>query len=73
MQGVRLFPNPVAIGLTPIPALSTGARGNAKPKPCSNCEGKGWSYVQTPVSNETQISCPILNEPSCRFHLLREH
>lgn len=28
----------------------SGARGNAKPKRCSKCEGNGWSYGNTPVS-----------------------
>ena len=29
---------------------STGAKGNAKPKPCVKCEGKGWTMVTTSVS-----------------------
>jgi DnaJ-class molecular chaperone len=28
---------------------SSGARGNAKPKECVNCEGKGWTFIQTQV------------------------
>jgi len=28
---------------------SSGARGNAKPKECVNCEGKGWAFMQTQV------------------------
>ncbi|KAJ7593544.1 hypothetical protein C8J56DRAFT_931326 [Mycena floridula] len=39
----------------------SGARGNAKPKECSSCEGKGWSYVQTPISSTqrgvTRVPC----------------
>ena len=31
---------------------STGAKGNAKPKPCVKCEGKGWTMVTTSVSME---------------------
>ncbi|EDR08435.1 uncharacterized protein LACBIDRAFT_159402, partial [Laccaria bicolor S238N-H82] len=29
----------------------SGARGNAKPKSCSTCEGKGWTYAQTQISS----------------------
>ncbi|KIK10107.1 hypothetical protein K443DRAFT_670736 [Laccaria amethystina LaAM-08-1] len=29
----------------------SGARGNAKPKSCSTCEGKGWTFVQTQISS----------------------
>lgn len=29
---------------------SSGAKGNAKPKPCVKCEGKGWTTVTTAVS-----------------------
>jgi DnaJ homolog subfamily A member 2 len=29
--------------------ISSGARGNAKPKECSNCEGHGFQYVQRSV------------------------
>ncbi|KAI0050442.1 DnaJ-domain-containing protein [Auriscalpium vulgare] len=28
----------------------TGARGNAKPKKCVSCEGKGWTHVQTQIA-----------------------
>ncbi|KAF8348870.1 hypothetical protein F5887DRAFT_948092 [Amanita rubescens] len=28
----------------------SGARGNAKPKPCSTCEGKGWTFTQTQIA-----------------------
>ncbi|KAF8623722.1 hypothetical protein AX17_007419 [Amanita inopinata Kibby_2008] len=28
----------------------SGARGNAKPKSCSTCDGKGWTYTQTQLS-----------------------
>ncbi|KAI5836147.1 DnaJ-domain-containing protein [Schizophyllum commune Tattone D] len=28
----------------------SGARGSAKPKPCTKCEGKGWSFVHTAIS-----------------------
>ncbi|TRM66449.1 hypothetical protein BD626DRAFT_487788 [Schizophyllum amplum] len=28
----------------------SGARGSAKPKQCSKCEGKGWAFVQTAIS-----------------------
>ncbi|KAF8656834.1 hypothetical protein AX16_002382 [Volvariella volvacea WC 439] len=28
----------------------SGARGNAKPKPCSTCDGKGWVFVQSQIS-----------------------
>lgn len=28
----------------------TGAKGNAKPKPCVKCDGKGWTPVHTQVS-----------------------
>ncbi|KAG1747085.1 uncharacterized protein EDB91DRAFT_1245535 [Suillus paluster] len=31
----------------------SGARGNAKPKECVNCEGKGWSFIQTQISAST--------------------
>ncbi|THH30004.1 hypothetical protein EUX98_g4195 [Antrodiella citrinella] len=27
----------------------SGGKGSAKPKPCTKCEGKGWSFVQTQV------------------------
>ncbi|KZP31856.1 DnaJ-domain-containing protein [Athelia psychrophila] len=27
----------------------TGARGSAKPKQCSTCEGKGWNFIHTHV------------------------
>jgi len=29
----------------------SGARGNAKPKACPTCEGKGWTYIQTHISS----------------------
>ncbi|EGO24656.1 hypothetical protein SERLADRAFT_449414 [Serpula lacrymans var. lacrymans S7.9] len=29
----------------------SGARGNAKPKQCATCEGKGFSFVQTQISS----------------------
>ncbi|KAF8624538.1 hypothetical protein AX15_005845 [Amanita polypyramis BW_CC] len=38
----------------------SGARGNAKPKPCSTCDGKGWAFTQTQIG------------PS-RFGTLRSH
>ncbi|KAF9000606.1 DnaJ C terminal domain-containing protein [Cyathus striatus] len=28
----------------------SGARGNAKPKPCSTCDGKGWTYVYSQLA-----------------------
>ncbi|PFH53100.1 hypothetical protein AMATHDRAFT_79253 [Amanita thiersii Skay4041] len=28
----------------------SGARGSAKPKSCSTCEGKGWTFTQTQIS-----------------------
>ncbi|KAG9315267.1 hypothetical protein JVU11DRAFT_4401 [Chiua virens] len=27
----------------------TGAKGNAKPKECATCEGKGWTFTQTSI------------------------
>ena len=29
----------------------SGAKGNAKPKPCVKCDGKGWTMVTTAVRN----------------------
>ena len=31
--------------------VRSGAKGNAKPKPCVKCDGKGWTMVTTAVSN----------------------
>ncbi|KJA26376.1 hypothetical protein HYPSUDRAFT_36685 [Hypholoma sublateritium FD-334 SS-4] len=31
----------------------SGARGNAKPKPCSTCEGKGWTSTKTRLASGT--------------------
>jgi DnaJ family protein A protein 2 len=28
----------------------SGARGNAKPKPCSTCDGKGWTFTQSQIA-----------------------
>ena len=41
--------------------ISSGARGNAKPKKCVKCEGKGWTFVHSQVIGS-----------SCA-HLLEEH
>ncbi|PPQ68226.1 hypothetical protein CVT26_005759, partial [Gymnopilus dilepis] len=29
----------------------SGARGNAKPKPCSTCDGQGWTHIKTRLPN----------------------
>ncbi|KII89757.1 hypothetical protein PLICRDRAFT_39921 [Plicaturopsis crispa FD-325 SS-3] len=40
----------------------TGARGNAKPKECVKCTGKGWTYIQTQMGpgrmGTSRIACP---------------
>ncbi|KAI0077869.1 DnaJ-domain-containing protein [Panus rudis PR-1116 ss-1] len=28
----------------------SGAKGNAKPKPCIKCEGKGWTFIQSQLA-----------------------
>lgn len=30
-------------------ASRSGAKGNAKPKECTTCEGKGWTFTQTHI------------------------
>lgn len=39
----------------------TGTRGNAKPKQCATCEGKGWTFVHSQVSTSrigtTRATC----------------
>ncbi len=35
------------------PTWSTGAKGNAKPKPCSNCKGRGWTPTKARVCHHT--------------------
>ncbi|KAF4614074.1 hypothetical protein D9613_007885 [Agrocybe pediades] len=39
----------------------SGARGNAKPKPCATCSGNGWTYAQSRVSpgtfHRTKVQC----------------
>lgn len=37
------------IHLTRSGLSSSGARGHAKPKNCSTCEGKGWTFVKSQV------------------------
>ncbi|KAF9466534.1 DnaJ-domain-containing protein [Collybia nuda] len=32
------------------PCKGSGARGNAKPRPCATCEGRGWNFVQSQLS-----------------------
>lgn len=34
----------------------SGARGNAKPKPCSTCSGQGWTPTQTRVRAFTEMT-----------------
>ncbi|OAX37773.1 DnaJ-domain-containing protein [Rhizopogon vinicolor AM-OR11-026] len=33
----------------------SGARGNAKPKECVSCEGRGWTFIQTQVRGFTTL------------------
>jgi DnaJ family protein A protein 2 len=35
------------------PPVSSGAKGNAKPKKCVKCEGKGWTFVHSQVSGSS--------------------
>jgi DnaJ family protein A protein 2 len=42
----------------------SGARGHAKPKPCTKCDGKGWTYLQSPVCVLTNTS------PDLSFNIL---
>lgn len=37
--------------------FSSGAKGNAKPKKCVKCEGKGWTFVHSQVTPSFCI-CP---------------
>ena len=39
---------------------STGAKGNAKPKGCAKCQGKGWTLVNTQVSFRIIHTCLAL-------------
>lgn len=49
-------------------AYRTGGRGNAKPKQCSSCEGKGWSYIHSQV--RPHVGASMLQLTSGRFHLV---
>ena len=51
----------LSIPLCLISHYRTGARGNAKPKPCTKCEGKGWTYIQTQVRGSHRHSAHPLN------------
>lgn len=46
----------------------SGAKGNAKPKKCVKCEGKGWTHVQTPVSVVLDSLQKSLYEVLDRYH-----
>lgn len=35
--------------------FSSGAKGNAKPKACGRCEGKGWVVTDTPVYHNSLL------------------
>lgn len=43
----------------------SGARGNAKTKECSKCEGKGWIYTQNAISS-TQFGVSQATCPDCK-------
>ena len=45
-SGLVLVPRVCAVLMLPI---SSGAKGNAKPKKCIKCEGKGWTFVHSQV------------------------
>jgi len=51
----------------------TGARGHAKPKPCTKCEGKGWTYIQTQIGpNRLNTSRETCSECESHGEKLRE-
>lgn len=33
----------------------SGARGNSKPKPCSTCDGKGWTTFTAATANRDRM------------------
>ncbi|KAG6909944.1 hypothetical protein DXG01_014213 [Tephrocybe rancida] len=41
----------------------SGAKGNAKPKPCVNCEGKGFTIVHTQISPSRMGSSRVMCSP----------
>ena len=45
-----------------IPPVSSGAKGNAKPKKCVKCEGKGLTFVHSQVI--TSYCAHLLGEPA---------
>ena len=41
----------------------SGARGNSKPKPCSTCDGKGWTTFTSATTNRDRMH---VNRGECR-------
>ncbi|KXN91667.1 hypothetical protein AN958_12519 [Leucoagaricus sp. SymC.cos] len=51
----------------------SGAKGNAKPKTCYNCSGKGWTFVQTQVAaNQLATSRATCRECKGSGEVLKE-
>lgn len=45
----------------------TGAKGHAKPKQCSKCEGQGWTYIQSQVRVISSHVDPYVDLTSIRL------
>ena len=58
-------------------SLSSGAKGNTKPKKCVKCEGKGWTFVHSQASSSYcvrwlgELSESILGREEPDWHLER--
>lgn len=51
-KGEIVFTQPGLVGSIDF---SSGARGNAKPKQCSTCEGRGWTTAQQATSHRERM------------------